>query len=377
MSGGKSGSSESTPWEGQAPFLTQGFEEASRLLQSGGPNPFPNATYVPFSDQTQQGLGLLESNAQQGNAITPAVQDYVTGTLNSPVTDHGAGNYAQSVLGQSPASFDQAAAQTAGQPNLLALGNLAETSSGQFLNSNPYLDGMFNEAASAVTRNFQESVAPGLASTFSNAGRTGSVAHQQAADAQQQQLGDTLSGLASNIYGQNYAQERQNQLGAANSINEQQLAASGQDISRLGLASNLYGQQIGQQQNAAGLGASLQGQQNDAQRNAAALSTVAADLGNFDANQLLTVGNAVENQAGNVLNDQINRFNHIEQQPYTNLQNYVSAINGLPAGQFGTTTTNDPSSQVGTAISGATAGFGIGGPIGALAGGVLGLFGGG
>lgn len=71
---------------------------------------------------------------------------------------------------------------------------------GDYLNSNPYLDAMFNQAAGKVTS--------GVNSQFSGAGRYGSGAHQGV-------LGESLGNLATDIYGQNFARERGFQQQAA------------------------------------------------------------------------------------------------------------------------------------------------------------------
>ena len=81
--------------------------------------------------------------------------------------------------------------------------SLTDTAGGKFLNSNPYLDSMFASASRPVTDQIQ--------SQFSSAGRYGSAANQDV-------LGRSLGELSSNIYGQNYARERQNQLSAGNAI---------------------------------------------------------------------------------------------------------------------------------------------------------------
>lgn len=89
---------------------------------------------------------------------------------------------------------------------------------GEYLNANPYLDQTFNRASDAVSRQWRESVMPGVNSTFSLAGRTGSGAHQNAVNLASEQLGDTLSDLGNQIYGQNYQSERERMMQAANSL---------------------------------------------------------------------------------------------------------------------------------------------------------------
>lgn len=94
--------------------------------------------------------------------------------------------------------------------------NSYKTLRGDFLNpeSNPYLKQTYDAAASDMTRNFQTGAMPSINSTFSQAGRYGSGAHQNAVGDAQRTLGSNLSSLGAQIYGQNYGQERQNMMAA-------------------------------------------------------------------------------------------------------------------------------------------------------------------
>jgi hypothetical protein len=163
MSGGKGGgdtTQKTEPWSGQKPFLTYGFDQAKNLYQSGGPQYYPNATYVPFSGQTEQALGMAQNRAM-GSPNEQGLNNYLGGSLQ-----------------------------------------------GNWLNSNPYLDAMYGSAAGRMTESFNESVLPGLNATFGGAGRTGSGAHALSAGRAAGELGDSLAGLSANIYGGNYANER-------------------------------------------------------------------------------------------------------------------------------------------------------------------------
>ena len=384
--GGKSGNTQTSstePWAQQQPYITGGYREAQRIYNQGPQQYFPGATYVPFSPQTQAGLGQTEQLATQGSPESPFLTSYVTNTLNSGVNTAPVQDFVRGQLSGPVQSFQDRAQQTAGAPNLMALGNLAETASGQMLNSNPYLDQTYDRAAQGLTRQFTETTNPAIQAMFSRAGRTGSNAQAETTLRAADTLGDDLAGLATNIYGGNYAQERQNQLGAANSINNQMLQSSGQDIQRLGLASGLYGQDQSAQLNAANIGNSLIGQQYNNLGRAAALAPTSQALRFGDADRLREVGGAVEGQARNILDDQINRHNFNQQQPWQNLQNYISAIQGHGNVGSQTTQTGPSGSRAGNVLGGAaTAGglasaLGATGPLGwgiAGLGGLLGLF---
>lgn len=150
----------SAPWSGQQPFLSHAFSEAQRLYGLGGPTYYPYQTVAPMSTGTSNALSGLEGMA-----------------YNNPVQG-AANNYYQGVM------------------------------RGDYLNSNPYLNAMYDNAASAVTRNFNESVLPGVSARFGMSGRSGSGLMQNAVGSAYDALGRNLSGMASNLYGQNYATER-------------------------------------------------------------------------------------------------------------------------------------------------------------------------
>jgi len=270
--GGKSGGDSTTtqkadPWSGQQPYLNYGFQQAQNLYNSGGPQFYPGRTYTPFSGQTEQALGMAENRSM-------------------------------------------------GSPNEAALNNyLGQSMGGQFLNSNPYLDAMYGNAARGVTKSFNESVMPGINATFGGAGRTGSNMHGQTVANAAGQLGDSLSGMAANLYGGNYDAERSRMQQAAGMVP---------------MASGLDWQNI-------------------------------AQMGG--------VGRQVEGKAGEVLGDSMNRYNYYQGLPEQNLQRYIAAIQG---NYGGTTQTQQDGAgggfNLGGALGGAATGGGVAGMLSTAAG---------
>lgn len=84
------------------------------------------------------------------------------------------------------------------------------TASGNFLNSNPYLDKMFDQASDAVTRQYTNTAIPAIRSNFGMAGGYNRGSEAGATNNANYSLGQNLNNLATNIYGGNYANERQN-----------------------------------------------------------------------------------------------------------------------------------------------------------------------
>lgn len=246
--------STSAPWGPQQGYLQYGFQQAQDLYKKGGPQVYNKSTVAPFSANTQAGLNQVAATAKAGTPVAQSAQNQVDATLK-----------------------------------------------GDYLNSNPYLDAMYNQAASAVTRNYTDAVAPSIQANFGLSGRGGSNSYYNALDSSQQQLGQQLGGLASNIYGQNYANERQNQMQAAS------------------------------------------------------LAPQTAQLNYYDASQLLNAGGMQDTYNQNVLNDTVNRFNQQQNRPWDALGRYNQMING----SYGSTNTQ-PVYQNNTARNFGLAAAGVG-----------------
>lgn len=136
----------------------------------------PPAYQLPY---LQSGLARADEQYNRTNGGANAVAGF------SPYQLMGQGNTVNRAI--------------SGDPTIRGAQNYVQNSlNGGFLNSNPYLDQTFNRAAMATQGQ--------LASQFAGAGRN--VDQSQGNRAQQ------LNDLASQIYGGNYANERQLQQGA-------------------------------------------------------------------------------------------------------------------------------------------------------------------
>jgi hypothetical protein len=257
----------STP---QAQYLPDIFNRATNLYGSGGPSYYPGQTHVPFSGETEQALTGIASRAQGGNSL-----------------------------------------------NADAMGLARDTMRGDYLNNNPYLDQVYGRASRGVTRNFNESVMPGVNATFSRAGRFGSNAHQNTLDQASDTLGRSLGEMGADIYGGNYQQERGRQL----------LAAS-----------------------------------------------AAPHLAYADFDRLADVGRRREGLSERALGGDIARHNFNQERPYNALSRYLAALQG----NYGSTQTAARPlyrNQAAGVLGGAAAGGGIAKNLGFTGGQGLGLAG--
>lgn len=285
--GGKGGGSTTTvqqadPWSGQQPYLQRGYQYAQQNYNNPAQY-YPNATYVPFSSQTENALGMAENRAM-GSPLEGRMNTWLGNTL-------GRGG--------------------------MGTMQLAQTANGNYLNANPYVDAMFGEASRGVTDQFNEAVMPSLNATFGGAGRTGSGAHALSAGRAAGDLSDSLAGMASNIYGGNYMNERGLQMDAARALG--------------------------------GLGTTASG-----------MVPTASQMDWNNIAQLRNVGQAVEGMSGNILGDSMNRFNYYQNLPDQQLANYIAAIQGNVGGTTSTTQTGGGSNPLAGAAGGALAGAGLG-----------------
>jgi hypothetical protein len=258
--GGKSDKQTTTqqndPWKPAQGALKDILAQAGNLYNRGSEYA-PFSTVVPFSNQSEQALQGIEQRAQAGNPLYNQGQAALTGGLDT----------------------------------------LQRTAGGEYLNNNPHLSTMFNAMKGDVT--------DAVNSQFSAYGRTGSPAH---AGVMTQQLGN----LGAQIYGQDYARERQNQLSAAGQMP--------------GFTSAIPGYQ---------------------------------QAGYNDLNTLMGVGQAREGKAGETLQDLLNRWNFQQESPWQNLGRYAgiaTGIGGMGGNSTGTQTVK--SSGLGGILGGLFGGIG-------------------
>jgi len=261
------------------------------------------------------------------------------------------------------------------------MGQLGQAASGAYLGGNPYFASMVQSAMDPIAKNYQTAISPQIDASFAGAGRYGSGAMLGARDTAQQNLTRGLSDLSGNLYGQQYARERQQQDAAAQQyagLQSQagsqygQLYNQGMQTGMQGLgaaanaqqaAANTYQQGINQQlstinpqlsgmlSGAQGLQGGYQaGQQN--QLNAAGLYPSLAQANFIPSQQVQGVGQGV-----NALQQQ-----YIDE-PYTALQRYQQSI-GQPIGAG----TSQPyfQNQGANVMSGITGGLDIMSKIGGM-----------
>lgn len=334
--------SSSEPWIGAQPGLATLYNAAVQNYYGGGPQYYPGQTVADQSWTTQHGLnmgqqaGLLGTQNMTGaNALDQAgwlADRTLTGGMlysdpamaGAVAGSHFDANTMRGMSGLSNFGAGGNVGRTAGMPELGAIGR------GAMLGGNPYVDRMFEQAAGRAGEQFNKYTMPGVASMFAGAGRYGSEAMNQAMDTQQQNFGDQINRLATDIYGGNYANERgllqqalNTQAGIGSNERAQQLQAlglqTGNQLQGQGLVLNALGQLSNQYQNERGL-------QNQAMGMAPGLA--AADYN--DINQLLGIGGLRDARSQALIDDSVARWDFAQNANNNRLSFLHSIMQGAP-----------------------------------------------
>ena len=178
---GKSGAPTTTnnvPWGPERKYLKEGMSYLQQFLTGQGGRPL-----APYNFPDQKVAGL-----------TGAEQQGLSGTEN--------------LAGQEQGAFAP------------SLGLTQDTLSGKYLDpaTNPWLTATYNAAAQPLTENYQSTVAPSEMTGAIQSGAFGGSSDAEARALNQYQFGGQLQNLATNLYGQNYQTERQNQLGTLSNL---------------------------------------------------------------------------------------------------------------------------------------------------------------
>lgn len=172
MASGSSGTTNTTttPWSGVQPYIKDSLTAAQDLYNSGA-GYYPNSTVAAQSGTTQQAIDLTTERALNGSAVGNAAQSNATATLN-----------------------------------------------GDYLNSNPNLQGAIDAATSGLVRQYQTATLPAINASFSKSGRYGSNAQYGAGgavDTANNTLASQIGNISSTMAYNNYNDERSRQLQAS------------------------------------------------------------------------------------------------------------------------------------------------------------------
>ena len=206
----------------------------------------------------------------------------------------------------------------------------------------PYLDYMFNQAKNIYEgggpQYYQDSQVSPFAPAqeqamagIENRARTGSTINA----ANNQMMTDTLQGKYLDPATNPYLTDTFN-TAAAQTLAPIQSAFS--DAGRYGSGINQQVQQRGLNELATNIYGGNYGAERGRQMQAAQFAPQVANQDYYDYSQLMGVGNQVQNQAQNVVADNVQRYNYNQNLPQQNLANLQGAVGGQSFGSTSSTT---------------------------------------
>lgn len=297
-------------------WRTRIINAGGQLYDQGAPAYYPGSQVVPFSNQTNAGLNQLQSVAQGG------------------VPNMGAANAAnaRALSRDNPAEFGAHYTAQGGLNNQMA-GGLSQYGQGV----NPGLQSLFQQGA--------QQIGDAVNGNFMRAGRFGpNAAHSGA-------MTRELGNLWSQINVPAWEAERNRGLTANQSLAQVGEANANRQFGAVGLIGDLHAQN-----------------NQDAAR-AQALMPSMYQLSMMPGQSMLDIGSMYEGQAGQYLQDDVNRYNYNANAPWDYLQRYSNVVNGMP--DFSGSSTTSPvqgGNRALGAMGGATAGMGLASGMGLLGG---------
>lgn len=329
------------PWAGAQGYLKEQYATIDKAIKSGKPSYYPDSTVIDQSDATKAAQNSIIGTALAGSPLAGTAQGAVNDITSGNAFDPAGAN----TLAAGTNWTNEGVAATKNLSDLLsgnanpATAMLQGTANGDYLNSNPYLEAQIKRANDPLIQEYMTKVAPGIDSQFAAGGRMGSGAFAQTRNNSDKTLANALADQTAGIMAENYANERQNQLAAQNSIGA------------------LYDQNANTALNAAGqLGSLAQGQQDS--RNAAASALISGqnaqantqlqgagmagavrDLAYQDADRLAGVGAQQDAYKDLQLQADIDRWNYNQNKDINAAAQFVNVLNG---GGYNTNTTTKP-----------------------------------
>lgn len=354
-----------------APYLNGLYQNVANDYTQYPVNYYPGQTLATFDPNLQSGYqNLAQTGAYGAQTLGPVANSTLTNILSGGVQDWNGPAYSgfqNFASGQAaPVQSLQNFAGVAADNNIVAdlspymgqldansaaafanpaLSSLTQAANGAFLGTNPYIEGEYNAAADPMVRQYMTATAPQTDSAFEAAGRYGSGALANAQSQNEQNLGKSLGDLSANLYGQDYANERNlmtqaggllgnlytggvnASTGAVEGAGNLGLGAFGQQLSGLGLAGTLdQGAMNGQLAALTGLQSGYDtGNHNMLLGLGVEPSVLQASL--IGPNAQIAAGQGLTGMSQQQINDAMNRFYGNEMAPWNQLQ-MVSGLFG-------------------------------------------------
>lgn len=336
LSGSSDSKTTTEPWKKAQPYLEQGFKFGGDLLKQTQANPqaYAGPRVAGFSQPSQMGLDATVQTAMQGNPLA----SNAVGAVNNITGNLGVNqNMLDATQGANAVAQGQIGASGIGS-------NLAGIAAGEGLGEmNPYL---------------QQSIQGQQQSALNQIKAASSASDRYGSGAMGAKAAQALGQIGVNAAAQNYENQANRQMQAAQALSGEQLANVGNMTNAgLGLA-DMFG---------SGQTRALQG---------AGIGQAVNDLRFADQQKLMQAGSAYDTQQQQQLDALRSQYEENRDIPWQRFQQYGNTIGGVSSPYGQQTQTQPGQSPITSALGGAMSGYGMFGPLGALGGGALGLFGG-
>jgi hypothetical protein len=290
--------------------------------------PAMSGFFTFYSGGGSGGGGTTVSKVEPASEVKPYLAPYLnqaSQVANTPYETY----QGQRIAGLTPeqymgAGLTSAQALNGFQGQNDAFSNYAATMRGDFMNpdSNPWLAANAQKAMGDISSAYRSGTKPTTDAAFSRSGAFGGSAWRDSVANNERQLGDALGNAANQFYGQNYLNERNNQMQG------------------LGMLPTLQ------------------------------------NVGYTDAQKLTGVGDAFRQYQQDLLNTQYSDWQEAQNYPYKQLDVMGNALRAT-MGAGGSTTQSQSGgykpSSFASALGGGAAGYAMGGPVGAGIGALGGL----
>jgi len=265
------------------------IDEAQKIYEMGGPSYYEGQTYAGYSPEQIASMEAQYNRAVGGSPLLSGAQDFTQQAL--------AGDFQSAAM---PYATDLAG----GVDYSEVMDMQRRTAQGDFLGGSPGLNAAIQRAIDPVQSR--------IASQLASRGRAGSGLAAF-------EMGRSLGDVAADISYQDYATERTNQLAAQRNL------------------ANLMGTQYESQLAGARFLGDVGSVGYNRMADAAAAAPALALADYTDINKMAEVGGMRQDMQQQAIDEQIDRFNFLQNQPYEELRKYLDAINLAPSGTTATT----------------------------------------
>lgn len=218
------GSSESGPWPKLQPHLSSLYDRAETVYNQNLPEHFKTNQagftgegVAKLTPQQYAALSGFEQMGKERGGVAQEMNDYLYGGLKdgkSLAKGTGLEQFGPGSMANRPGSDFYNPLES--RPWHYSGGLEREASGGMM--QNPYLGGMYDQAARRMTDHYRGAVVPGLNATFGQAGRVGSGIHSESLTDAGGELAQGLGNLGAQIYGGAYEGDRNRQYGASSQL---------------------------------------------------------------------------------------------------------------------------------------------------------------